>query len=312
MTALCLLALLLPGVFWDAGPETAALLRQAGIARIAVPPAREAAWKQQKDIAVETVDLSTAVKLVTPDVKLRTNQASATRSPWVESNGWRYIREPRGRYYYEAPGAAAALAAAEAFVFGGDALVQTDAEGLAPLGRMLAFLAQLNAVEWPARADIGYIDDGSFESGELMNLMVRKNLFFRLVSEPDPRLALNVKFGSQEYPKEAAADPSRLAQKVRQNLTDDKRTLRLFGAETVIGRLVEDGRRARLHLLNYLGPRGSGFDVRVRVLGKFRAPKAAVFGVSNAKVEEYLVDAEATEFTLPELGMYAVIDLVAE
>jgi hypothetical protein len=218
MSALFLLALLLPGVFWDAGPETAALLRQAGITSIAVPPARESAWKQQKDIAVKVVDLSAAVKLATPDVKLRTNQASATRSPWVESNGWRFIREPRGRYYYEAPGRAAALAAAEAFAFGGDALVHTDAEGLAPLGRMLAFLEQLDAADWPARADIGYIDDGSFESGELMNLMVRKNLLFRLVSQPDPRLALNVKFGSQEYPKEAAADPSRLAQTVRQNL----------------------------------------------------------------------------------------------
>jgi hypothetical protein len=176
---------------------------------------------------------------------------------------------------------------------------------------MLAFLEQLEAVDLPVRTDIGYIDDGSAESGELMNLMVRKNLLFKLVPSPDRSLALNVKFSSADYPREEAADPSRLAQKVRTNLTDAKRTLRIFGAETFVGRVVGDGERTRIHLLNYLGTQGSGFDLRLRIRGRFLQPKATAFGVVNANVQEYIVDAEATEFTLPELGMYAVIDLVA-
>jgi hypothetical protein len=311
MMAVCLLALLLPGVYWDSGPDTAAALKQAGIRHISVPPSIEASWKGQSGILVEAVDMASVVKLITPGVKMRLNTTSATRSPWVESNGWRLIREPRGRYYYEAPGALSALAAAEAFVYGGNALVHTDLEGLEPLGRMLAFLEQLEIADLPVRADIGYIDDGSPESGELMNLMVRKNLLFKLVPSPDPRLALNVKFGSSEYPKEEAAEPSRLAQKVRTNLTDAKRTLRIFGAETFVARAVGDGKRTRVHLLNYLGARGSGFDLRLRIRGRFLQPKATVFGVANANVREYMADSEATEFTLPELGMYAVIDLVA-
>jgi hypothetical protein len=251
------------------------------------------------------------VKLITPGVKMRVNTTSATRSPWVESNGWLLIREPQGRYYYEAPGASSALAAAEAFVYGANALVHTNLEGLAPLGAMLAFLEQLEAADLPVRADIGYIDDGSAESGELMNLMVRKNLLFKLVPSPDRSLALNVKFGSADYPREEAADPSRLAQKVRTDLTDAKRTLRIFGAETFVGHVAGDGKRTRIHLLNYLGTQGSGFDLRLRIRGRFLQPKTTVFGVVNANVQEYIVDAEATEFTLPELGMYAVIDLVA-
>ncbi len=144
-----------------------------------------------------------------------------------------------------------------------------------------------------------------------MNLMVRKNLLFKLVAAPDPRLALTVKFGSPEYPREEAADPSRLAQKVRANLTDAKRTLRIFGAETFVARVVANGQRTRIHLLNYLVPRGSGFDLRLRVRGRFLQPKATVFGVSDPNVQEYVTGPDATEFTLPELGMYAVIDLVA-
>ena len=311
MMAAFLLALLLPGVYWDFGPDTAAALKQAGISRIAVPASREASWKGQSGVSVEVVDISSAVKLITPGVKMRLNTTSATRSPWVESNGWQLIRESRGRYYYDAPGAASALAAAEAFVYGANALVHTDLEGIEPLGRMLTFLGQVETVDLPVRADIGYVDDGSAESGELMNLLVRKNLLFKLVPSPDSRLALNVKFGSAEYPREEAADPSRLAQKVRTHLTDAKRTLRIFGAETFVGRVVGDGKRTRVHLLNYLGVRGSGFDLRLRIRGQFLPPKATVFGVANSNVQEFITDAEATEFTLPELGMYAVIDLVA-
>ncbi len=311
MMAACLLALLLPGVYWDSGPETAAALRQAGIRRIAVPPARQSAWKGQEGISVESVDVASLAKLITPGVRMRVNTSSATRSPWVESNGWQLIREPQRRYYYEAPGAASALAAAEAFVYGANALVHTDLDGLDPLGRMLAFLKQLETADLPIRADIGYVDDRSPESGELMNLMVRKNLLFKLVPATDRRLALNVKFGSPEYPREEAADPSRLAQKVRTNLTDAKRTLRIFGAETFVGRVVGDGKRTRIHLLNYLGTQGSGFDLRLRIRGRFSQPKATVFGVANGSAKELITDSDATEFTLPELGMYAVIDLVA-
>ena len=41
---------------------------------------------------------------------------------------------------YDVKGAQAALAAAEAFAYGANALIRSDAAGLKPLGQMLAFL----------------------------------------------------------------------------------------------------------------------------------------------------------------------------
>ena len=306
---LLLLFLLTPGVFWDGAPATAELLQQAGITKIAVPPAMESQWKGQSGVSVEAVDLSSRTLLKPPAVQMRMNQASATRAPWIDGNGWRFIREPKGGYYYKVEAEAAALAAAEAFVFGGDALVQADAEGLPALGEMLAFLGRIEPSDLPPRVNIGYIDDGSAASGELMNLMVRKNLPFKLVSVPDPSLDLNARFGSDEFLKGDTSDPSRLAQSVRARLTDDKRLFRVYGAETVVGRLMGDEKRARLYLLNYSSGRRSGFGIRVRVLGRYQNHKTAVSGRDGADIREYVVTDEATEFTIPEMGTLAVIDL---
>src|SRR5262249_39045619 len=157
-----------------------------------------------------------------------------------------FLREPSGRFYYDAPGTASALAAAEAFMYGANAMVHTDTAGLEPLGRMLQFLSALKPDEMPAVVNIGFIDDGSPEAGEVMNLLVRKNLQFRIVSAPDSHLELNVPFGSPKYPKQEASKPSEMAQKIRYELTDEKRILRIYGSEVVLGRLTGDGRRLRL------------------------------------------------------------------
>ena len=42
------------------------------------------------------------------------------------------------RFYYEAKGAAAALAAAEAFSYGANAIIETDAAGLKPFAGMIS------------------------------------------------------------------------------------------------------------------------------------------------------------------------------
>jgi hypothetical protein len=77
----------------------------------------------------------------------------------------------------------------------------------------------------PPIANIGIIDDVSPKTGELMNLLTRRNLLYRIVTAPDPRLDLNIRLGSKEYPKSEAADPSKLAQKIRAELTEEKRIL---------------------------------------------------------------------------------------
>ena len=96
---------------------------------------------------------------------------------------------------------------------------------------------------------------------------------------------------------------------MRRRLTDEKRSLRLYGSEAVLGRLLRDGSRARLHLLNYGGRPIEG--LRVRLLGSWAQPQALVFGEGRTAVDEYVVRDGATEFSLPSLGPYAVIDLAA-
>jgi len=36
-----------------------------------------------------------------PRVAGRADVASATRRPWIDSNGWRFVRQPTGKFYYD-------------------------------------------------------------------------------------------------------------------------------------------------------------------------------------------------------------------
>jgi hypothetical protein len=272
------------------------LLPQSGVERITIAPAN-----------ADTAQLS---KAITPRVTFRGNVASATRAPWVDSNGWRYLRQPDGHFYCDAPGAAAAtLAAAEAFAYGVHVAIHTDDAGLGPLNKMLAFLHDAKGDDFSPLVNIGFVDDGSAESGEFMNLLVRRNLLFKVVKQPDPKLDLNVTPGSAEYPRSEAANPSLLAEKVRANLTDAKRLLRIYGSEVVVGRLVESGNTERLYLINYGVARSPAHGVRVRVLGTFMKQQAEQFDSAETKLMDVSTDSGATEFTLPELKTFAMINL---
>src|SRR5262249_6745712 len=160
----------------------------------------------------------------------RIDQASASRAPWLMGNGWRFLRRPQGRFYYDVAGRQSALAAAEAFCYGVNVMIRADSAGLKPLAEILDFLRGLPGDALPPVADIGFIDDGSAVSGEVMNMMTRNNLLFRIVGAPDPRLKLNVKLGTKEYPLEEAKNPGVTARAIRFNLTDEKRSVRVYGS----------------------------------------------------------------------------------
>jgi hypothetical protein len=303
------LAAVLPGVFWDGAPDTAPVLREAGVRTIYVAPAQANAWKGVEGISVESADLREAVKLKTPAVNYRYEQASASRVPWLDTNGWRFLRLPQGRFYYDVAGERSGLAAAEAFAWNAGAFVKTDAMGLKPLARMLAFLGSVpGGAEWQPAADFGFIDDGTAITGEVMNLMVRGNLLFRVVRRGDPTLKLTVQLGSKKYPMEQARNPSAMAQMIRADLTDENRSLRLYGTAVVVGRLESAPGRMRIHLINYDAARHVN-GVRVRVAGEFARGRAWSAGAPDLPLLDYATQAGATEFTLSELRTYAVIDL---
>lgn len=307
---LFLFAILLPGLYWQGGADTAPELQNAGITHVYVPAGRAEAWKTVSGIDVQAVDLQSVQKLPAPGVSFHMSNASATRVPWITSNGWQFIRHPKGRFYYDVNGNEAALAAAEAFCYDADALIKTDASGLQPLSRMLTFLGSIKSLGGSPVADIGFIDDGSAAAGEVMNLLVRDNLLFKAIPSNEPDLKLVVPFGSPEYPIQDAKNPDALAHKIRANLSDSRRSLRIYGASIVIARLVQESGGLRLHLLNYGA--GSGTRIaafRVRVLGHYSNAQLRSFDGLNDRLMEYNAAQDATEFTVPELKAYAVVDL---
>ena len=246
-----------------------------------------------------------AVKLPAPGVEYRANVASATRSPWIDANGWRIERAPDRSYFYDVPEKAAALACAEAYAWAAKAVVHTSDAGAVAFRQMLNFVKALPEADWPVMANIGVIDDGSSETGELMNLLTRRNLLYRIVTAPDPKLDLNVRIS--DYAREEAGNPALVAQKIRSQLGDDKRLLRLYGSEVVVARLVGSGARARLHLVNYASRPVSG--LRVRLKGRWTGEETHGYGEPQLKLQDVTADGEATEFTIPEINTYVVVDL---
>jgi len=290
-------------------------LKQAGIEQIAAPADMADALRTAgfKVIAVSPDEFSRREKLLTPRIAGRANVASATRRPWIDANGWRFVRNPAGRFYYDLPRGKAAMAIAEAYAYNVDAILKIDSTNsansadLTEAGAMFAFIKNLGGEDYPPIADIGVIDDKSPETGEVMNLLTRRNLLFKIVTAPAPELLVNIRLGSKEYPKAEAANPSEFAQKIRQLLGDENRRLRVYGSETVICRLTGDGARARLHLLNYGGREVDGLRLRLR--GHYSRADARAFGSGHIEPEDFVNDETAIEFSVSRIGIYTVIDL---
>ena len=289
MTALVVLALSLPCVYAADG-DSRARLEAAGVTRVC-----------------SDADLASRERLDTPGIQARAGVASPTRSPWIVANGWRVMRRPNAKYVYDVPAGKAALAAAEAFAYGADTVLKIDAADLANAGAMLTFLERVPSANLPPIVDLAVVDDGSAITGEVMNLLARRNLLFQVVQAPSSQFRINIAVGSREYPREDAADPSAFALKIRRQLGDEQRRLRLYGSEVVICRLTGDARRLRLHLINYGGRDIEGLRVRLR--GAYRGEQALVSGAGPLKLNDQIIADGATEFSLPRLTTYAVVDL---
>ena len=254
-----------------------------------------------------------------PGIKFVANVSQATTAPWVDSNASRFQRGATKVAYTKLPAGAAPLAAAEAFTFGAEAILTPDAADLEELGKMLTFLKANEAPRLPALANIGVVDSKSPLMDEVLNLLSRRNLLYRVVDKPDRSLDLTLQLGSVDFPESSASNPSDFAARVRAKLGDDKRLVRLYQTSTVLAHLTGNDQAARLFLLSYGGPRrqaaaGPQQGIRVRVLGRYRPTKVAAYG---APADAALMDVdnpkdasgEATEFTLPSFRTLCIVDL---
>jgi hypothetical protein len=309
---LALLLAALPMIFWDQGPETAAALKQNGIQQVLVPAERLQVWKATGLVVrgITTAEWSTLEEASAPGVDRQVRVASATRSPYLIANGWRFIRNRSGKYRYTLPAGKTALAAAESYAYGADTALQVEAADLEPAGKMLAFLRGLPVADLPGVSDLAVVDDQHPLVGEVMNLLARRNLLFAAVPAPDTRYPINIRIGSKEYPEDEAANPSDFALKIRRQLTDERRSVRIYGSETVLCRLTGDSTRIRLHLLNYRGGKVDGLRIRLR--GAFRNGQALGDQIGEIPLENFAVSNGATEFSIPVMNLYAVVDLAGE
>jgi hypothetical protein len=312
MTALLLLAVSLPCVYWTQGIETRATLEAAAIKRICVAPERADSWRAAGFTVtpLSEAELASREALPSPGLAPRAGLASPTRSPWIVANGWRFTAHPKAKYVYNVPAGKAALAAAEVFAYGADVVLRIDPADVGTVGAMLTFLEALPAADLPALSELAIVDDGSVVTGEVMNLLARRNLLFRVLQAQSPRVDKSIRIGTPEYPREEAADPSAFALKIRRQITDERRILRVYGSEVVIGRLTgDDAGRARLHLINYGGREIEG--LRIRMGGMYGEGEAHVAAAGRLALQDHVVAGGATEFSLPRIVTYAVIDLKA-
>ena len=220
--------------------------RRPAIKRICVAPEQAEAWRAA-GFAVSPLaeaELASREALPTPGITARAGLASPTRSPWIVANGWRFTQTSRREIRLRRAGR-------KSRARGGGSLRLRRGRGpedrsrgrCERLGAMLTFLEALPAVDLPPVADLAVVDDGSAITGEVMNLLARRNLLFQVVQAPSPRFPINIAIGSPEYPREEAADPSAFALKIRRQLTDEQRALRVYGSEVVICRLTGDAGR---------------------------------------------------------------------
>jgi hypothetical protein len=265
--------------------------------------------------APTAADAAAFEEVPAPGVRYLPNVARATNVPWLDCNGWRFARGIRKAHYAKVPAGSAPLAAAEAFVFNVDAIVNPDPKDVDDLGRMLQFLKAQDQLALPEMVNIGVVDDGSPLLGEVLNLLTRRNLLYKVVRAPDPALDLTVQLGTPDFPTEAAANPYEFAARVRAKLGDDRRLVRLYGTSTVIARLTGDRAHARLYLLSFGARRQQSAGpqaIRVRVVGRYEPTKFAGYGAGpDAKLGDLRHPGDATEFWVPSFTTCAIVDLAA-
>lgn len=241
-------------------------------------------------------DTSQFTKLPAPGVRYRMNMAMATSAPWIDSNIWRYIRNSKANYLSDVREKNVALAMVEAFALAVPVQLQTTPAQQKDFDETLAFLKQIPDGPTTPYTDFTLRDDASFPAGEVLNLLSRRNIQYRI--DPQSTNILGAKMPS----------PYEHVQQLREKLGDDKRIFRLFGSELTLAYLTRDGKRIRLHLINY-GSRPVE-HLRLRIQGVFNESqiKTHIYRTTAARLQEFTHEAGYTEFTLTALPLYAVLD----
>ena len=108
---------MLPGLHWAGGLDTASQLSNAGIERVIVTAESIVAWRDLGFSPESDAGLVDYTEVGPPTVRMERSIAAATSVPWVEANGWHFLRGVEFARYRDMPSGLAALAVAEAFSY---------------------------------------------------------------------------------------------------------------------------------------------------------------------------------------------------
>jgi hypothetical protein len=302
-----LLSAAIPLIWWQQGPDSASRLQQAGLSQVCLAPEVASAWSGVAG-APPACSGAARTKLPAPRIDRKIAVASATTSPWIVANGWRFLRSPGGSFLSEAPAGSTVLAMSEAFAYRADVAVKIADSDLPAAASFQQFLAALPEAQIPPVADVTFVDDGTALAGEALNLMLRRNLLVRAARESEPASGtLRVKIGDDAFPKSLASNPDQFAIAVRRKLTDEKRTIRIYGSEMVLAQLEGSSEQKRLHLINY--NRNPMEGLRIRIRGEYKSIKLSCFGYQGSTPEDVSAAGGFTEFSIPEFKEYALVEL---
>ena len=176
-----LLAVLLPALFWDRPVDTADALRKAGIERLSASPAGKSSggnWGLQPPLST-----ARATRAVAPGVEYRMDVASATRVPWVDANGWRFDRDPRGRLL-RCAGWGANCSRRRSIRLWRTGRHSRNAGRPATVSPHAALPGRDRPAAPPPKANIAVVDNGSDAMAEVLNL--RRAITCCFISFPPP------------------------------------------------------------------------------------------------------------------------------
>src|SRR5262249_3077535 len=88
-----------PLIYWTGEIETAESWKGAGIKKTARAANKAEGGRNAglEGVLESRAELNRRKKLLTPRIAGRANVASATRRPWIDANGWQFVRNPAGK-----------------------------------------------------------------------------------------------------------------------------------------------------------------------------------------------------------------------
>ncbi len=147
-----------------------------------------------------------------PGIVPRPGVASPTRSPWVNANGWRFMRPGDGKFVYDVPAGKARAGRRRSLRLRRRRRLEVDAgRPRARSGRMFAFFASIcRPLACPTSPTSPSWTTDRQRSGEVMNLLSRRNLLFPPVPRRRVQFPMNVQARDGRLPARRRRGPERV------------------------------------------------------------------------------------------------------